>query len=395
MTLQEVGAFSISINYSFGFSDGTNSRARAIHMNNRSATTQCAEYSDNAVFLGINASATILVKATHTAFTSDGITINWTTNDSRSFPISVLLIGGSDVTDIAVGDFAAPTSTGSKTVSDAAMITPPGIVLLLGHGNTSLGNGHTLGMDMSIGAAVSSSARFCLANKTFTSTSTDQSGVTLFTNSCITRYDDTVSTVTINYQADFTAFTSNGFTLNFTTAPAAGNLISYMMIGGTSTCKFAIQNTAQATATGAQSFTGAGFLPVATMMFGHDYATVNTIVKTNNIPYSIGAASDASAAAAHAISQVHGSAQTNCEYVNTSAVFSAVNAADIAASSTVLDECTLTSLDADGSTVNWTTNNGVAAIIAIIYFGEFVSVTPPPTPTGPGLAVFTQGGEFG
>ena len=391
------GSFAGPFSMSIAFCDGTNNKARVYHMDNRTGHTAVSSLSDNAVYLKTTATATVQAKATHSSFTSDGAIINWTVNDSSTVIISVLFIGGSDVTDFVVGDFGVKTSTGSQTVSTSIGSTPK-LALFIPHGVTSMGSSLTTGGDIAFGGAVSSSSKFAWAIHNRNDDGTDHSDSIIYNSKCISRLDQSQTALVFDYEADFTAFTASGFTINVTNAPSVANLCSYLLISGSSTVNFSINNTTQKTSTGSQAFTGTGFQPVALMVTGTAQTSINASVETGSMDISIGAASAAAEAGAQAFSEVSASAQTTCSYCNTGKAYSTVAAATTATSSSVDGEASLTSLDSDGATINWSTSPGTADRIALIYFGQFVTPPPPPPPPpagGGGLPVKIKGRMFG
>jgi hypothetical protein len=380
--------------FCIGMSDGSTSNAKAYSMANRTATMSDGEYSDNAVFLRVSNTATVLAKATHSGFTSDGCTINWSTNDSSTFLITVIFFGGTDLVDANVGNFGIQQTTGSQTVSTGIGGTPQ-FVFVIPHGTPTIPAGFSDGGDVCWGAATANNQFGVAMNSTDTGTSTESSNTYDDTFNFIIRLDKNVNAATIDYKASFTAFTSNGFTINVNKATTYGNnrLVSYLLLSGAAaTCKFKIMSINKNTTTGAQAITGAGFTPLSTMFSFTQQTTHDAAVSTGTLDMSIGAASSASNAGTQCFSQVHGSQSTNCDYCAVPRVIAGVSAATTATLSTISNQASLTSLDADGCTINWDTNDGKAENMDIIFFG----ITAVATGGGGSTAtnVVTQGANF-
>jgi hypothetical protein len=164
--------------------------------------------------------------------------------------------------------------------------------------------------------------------------------------------------LTITSQASFVSMDANGFTVNFTSANNAGQVASLALAG----VRSRLGSFAKATAVGTQAVGGSGFRPSAVMLASYD-ATASTTAQ-NDGRFVLGA-SDGTIQATASFIDVNGAGTSNTWGLDkASKVLSTIGTAG-----TVSAEANLSSLDADGFTLNWTTNAAPASEVLYLSLG--------------------------
>lgn len=305
-----------------------------------------------------------------TSFDATGFTTNWPTLTTASPLYNYLVLGGTDITNVKSGNFAAATSGATQAVTGVGF--QPDIVFLfatlqttsaMSNNNNQYGFGvmHSSGQwamcqrDQNAQATMNTTRAFSNARAIMIQTST--------TNAL---FDE----------RSFVSMDSDGFTLNIDTQGGTGFLIGYMAVKGG---QWKVGNDTQKTSTGTKAITGAGFTPVgavfgsvcdtqtsgtadnARLMFGATTGTSNNVAlwtgDTDNVPDAI----------------------ANTIMSNNKCIVMATEGAS--ASPTTNADAALSSFDSDGLTLNWTTADATARVFGYVMFGS--NATPPAsfTPT--------------
>jgi hypothetical protein len=176
------------------------------------------------------------------------------------------------------------------------------------------------------------------------------------TNALCLRVITDATTPTVDSEADFVDFTTGGagrFTINITNAPAAADVVHYIMICDTDITNAIVLQKAMATAIGSVGVTGAGFKPDFALFFG-----TNQTANGNTTGHGcfMGAASSASKQGSASWNNADASTMTtHVEHYH-----SIVNAIAFTAPSAINAVANLTSFDSDGYTLNWTDGAGSA-----------------------------------
>jgi len=242
------------------------------------------------------------------------------------------------------GSFAAATATGNQAVVGVGFV--PKAILFWGTRLTAAGYG--VGLRMFFGAATSATDRWVSAIAGDDAAATMNTGRQISTNACIRNLID--GTPTTDALADFVSFDADGFTINWSDAPPSAWIIHYLALGGDSITNAVAGNSSLADSTGAQAFTGVGFLPEFLMFCSNGRSGTGASSSAN---FHLGAAS--SSARQGAASFRDRDAQTTSQ----TALYQRVNkciAAVATSSDVVNNEATLTSFDADGFTLDVTTS---------------------------------------
>lgn len=155
------------------------------------------------------------------------------------------------------GSFTANTSTGNQAITGVGF--QPDVVLFMCVLQTATGdNDHHIG---SFGAAKSSTNRWATAWASDDGGAASNGGKGHRDAKCILLYSN--GTPTVDAEADFVSQDSNGFTINWTNAPASAVIVEYLALRGMSVF---CGNGALNGGAGDKAFTGVGFTPEALLM---------------------------------------------------------------------------------------------------------------------------------
>ena len=145
-----------------GMTDGTLQSTRYIHHPGGEATTTSAQGErTNRIFWKTNATSgaapTVLAEASFTAFTADGFTLNWATNDADADIIHAVVIGGDTVS--ASFEQVKITVASGSTISVTGVGFAPSAFIVMGGAADEFGAG-----DYNIGAPFGSVHGFGFSN---------------------------------------------------------------------------------------------------------------------------------------------------------------------------------------------------------------------------------------
>lgn len=271
-----------------------------------------------------------------------------------------------------VGSFAMNTSTGNQTVTGIGFT--PKLILFFGNDNAS--DGSAVDYSYMQGAAASSTSRGCIHMISSDNVGTSVSRARNDVGKCIT-YINAAGTLLAD--ADFVSHGSGEFTINVTTADAVARIINFIALGGSELTNVFVGNSNEATVTGDQAITGVGFQPDALLFFsGRATATASatgTIIRyTQGITDGTNDKGNGGAVNHNATTSLTNSA------ISTSAVFQRTGSG----SDIYTGVATLSTMGADGYTLNWTTvaSNFMYVYVAIKGIQVEVGNTTQPTSTG-------------
>ncbi|MEJ0073178.1 MAG: hypothetical protein WDN27_03830 [Candidatus Saccharibacteria bacterium] len=235
-----------------------------------------------------------------------------------------------------VGSFTVPSSTGNKAVTGVGF--RPKAMLFFANRRASDGTSTTTSQNLEmvmtiLGMATSSSARAAIySNDDYTAGDPRVAGNEVL--------DVQSANAVSQFSADFTSMDADGFTLNFTNANATAYVVNYMALGG-SNLSANITHIVPASVNGSQSTTGVGFRPDAAIFIGGSvfggsrgmgFASGANNQVTNSSNYDVGL---------NALGR----------YQRTDEVYAQITG------SVKQVEASLTSFDADGFTLNYTTTD--------------------------------------
>jgi len=213
------GAFGI------GFMTSAQQGAMAFGIRDNQATATTADWqrTDHCIVALRRAAAE--ASATFVSMDADGFTINWDNAYGGATAISFLAIKGGWH---FVGNFTQPGSTGQQPVTGTGF-QPNGLMMFSFNDVANIAVVTvTPAAKISIGAAQSSTARGTIWGH-------HADGITPTDTNSLTKTTCAISLATgpttLNAEADFVSFDSNGFTLNWTSADATARQIIYWAMG--------------------------------------------------------------------------------------------------------------------------------------------------------------------
>lgn len=276
-TLATADGYQAGGGFSLGFASGSavgNQRAVGFNMADNVATTDTGRsLFDGIVGIPATDGGSRIWGGRISSFDADGLTIDWTECGATGILVHILALGGADLTNAEVGDFAASTSTGNQAVSTGFQ---GDCVLFLNTLNT--GTAPIVGTTarLGIGAATSSSARwaaFVTARDAQATTANVDAMKTQRSDSCIVLL---TSTATQDALADFVSFDATpSFTINWSDAPAGANRMPYLLLKG-GQYKVATFNKTTSAAPVDQDVT-VGFTPTGLFLTSFNEAATTTI----------------------------------------------------------------------------------------------------------------------
>jgi hypothetical protein len=193
---------------------------------------------------------------------SDGFTLVVDDQFSTAFRVHCLALGGTDITDVATGQFQEPGATGNQDITSLSF--KPDFIFPISVGETAAPNATGADSTISIGAAISSTKQGVVAGGANDAVTTSQA-VKYGTqgSGCITLFNSGVSA--IDAEASLSEFLPNGFRLNWSSR-ASTRYIHFLAIKGGS---YDIGEITTLTDTVTDIVITNGFLPSGGMILSH------------------------------------------------------------------------------------------------------------------------------
>jgi len=330
-----------------GFTDCTNQRAVAIAEDDNAGTSNAGRYrtESNVIVILSNGTPTVGSRATFTSCNTDGFTINWAVSEARADIINYIAIGGSDVTNVKAGTFTLAASTGIQNITGVGF--QPDFAMFL-QGFTEAVDTASAGLEMGMGFADYNNNQGSILNCVKDAETTNK------TKYSLQRTDNAIllssTACAIDALAAFNGFSSDGFSLNVSDAPAAATPIFYLAIKGGS---YAVGNFSQPTTTGTQTISGLGFQPNSVVLFSHNQVAGTAL--TGPSTFSIGAANaTTSRAAVWGQSRVVDPSNA-AVYTDNSKIMIMRTLSGTGGTGTINAQADFAGFTSDGFQLNWTT----------------------------------------
>lgn len=231
-TMQTTTGIAANMRLGFGAAkDSTNEFAMAVASLDAAATMDSGrETATDGCILLINEAQTDLVKADLTSMDNGGFTLNFSVVDASARKVGYLALGGGDITDVEVSNYQGPAATGEH--SRTGMGFRPDLVLFTTvQGTTAAGSG---------ASAAPSFGMFCDYGGEGTVAYMDEDNIAAADTYREMRTDSCLSALTVAgaqaARARFQRMNSDGWTLNWATAPATGIFLHYVAIKGIIGC---------------------------------------------------------------------------------------------------------------------------------------------------------------
>lgn len=324
---------------------------------NDNATTSHRRRTLTAKFIKmINGSGTTLAEATLSSLDSDGFTINWSTNDSNTFIMNYLCLAGSDLTNVGVFNWkpAASPTTGNQSYSSLGF--QPDLAIFASALNGGTFENTVSDNVMMVSAMQSTTARWAGMIKS----DGNGAGSSFYNNKVLA--DHNTSGGADYFVGDFVSFNSNGLTINLTQNSWGQDLEVLTLKGGS----YKVGSFTKSTSTGNQAVTGVGFVPAAVLFFTNSQTTANSNNTTSGARFGLGAADIAGNERSITGQNADGGGTTNTASMTSTTALLTVADND---TKTTNGQATLVSMDSDGFTINWGTNDSNADYIGYVAFG--------------------------
>ncbi|HEX2271978.1 MAG TPA: hypothetical protein VHH35_20715, partial [Pyrinomonadaceae bacterium] len=336
-----------------GFGVGISSSERRVsgdYSVNNSATSNHAAWNQTTSCIYTPSGSS---RADFVSMDADGFTINWV--NSGSMLVQYLALGGDGLTNVKAGTAAAKTTTGNESYTGVGF-QPTALIVFAGKFSTSPLDQSVNGSGL-FGFATSSSARGMVSWRNQTSINPQAAKHRQSTQRL-------VSTTTTFTEADFVSFDSDGFTLNYTAAGGPADVFYYLALRGP---QVKVSSFNQPGSTGNQSLTGAGFTPKASIMVSANDVSGNNDAAQAHARVSLGWATGTTARSSLWIGETDNVSPTvahrNLDRTKL------IKLMTESASPTVNAAADHVSFDADGQTINWTTADGTARQILVLWIG--------------------------
>jgi hypothetical protein len=266
------------------------------------ATTATDEYMTDAACVAVlDTAGAVAGLADFSAFTSDGFTVVVDDAFPTLLRVSYLALGGSDLTNVATGQYTMATSVGEYNAITGLAFQPDFVLVATNFLNTALPS-LSAQFWMSIGAATSA------ANQALLSIFTEDGLATSSTASYARSGEITASHYDLagDDRESFVQFNSDGVRLNHLEGAAARRVVYLVLKGG----QYHVGNFT--TATDTSNFTEATpFLPKGALFFSANRAESTQDVSTDHAEWSVGAATSSTARTAQSVRDKEASADAD------------------------------------------------------------------------------------
>jgi hypothetical protein len=280
----------------------------------------------------------------------DGFTVNFATANATAYVVNYIALGGSDLTNVAIVSFTANTATGNQAVTGAGF-KPDALIAMCVDKFAGAFGAYQIGFGVSATQRGTSSANY--------------DGTNAGRYQANDKFIGIPKGVGLQRLADLVTLDADGFTVNWTTAAAAGPTVYALCLKGG---QYFVGSFTQKTSTGSQSTTGVGFTPTGLLMTSVGGAHSTSVQSPPGLKFMTGAAASASARAAVAL--LDGSNAV----AKLDRALAFVDMADNS-TPTVNASADLTSFDVDGFTLNFGVADATAREVVFIAFGSVPTVS--------------------
>jgi hypothetical protein len=330
-----------------GFTDCTNQRAVAIAEDDNAGTSNAGRYrtESNVIVILSDGTPTVGSRATFTSCNSDGFTINWAVSEASAYIINYIAIGGPDVTNVKAGTFTLAASTGIQNITGVGF--QPDFAMFL-QGFTEAVDTASTGLEMGMGFADYNNNQGSILNCVKDNETTNKTKYSLQRTDNVILLSSTACA--LDALAAFNGFSSDGFSLNVSDAPAAATSIFYLAIKGGS---YAVGNFSQPTTTGTQTISGLGFQPNSVVLFSHNQVSGTALTAPST--FSIGAANATTSRAGVWGQSRNVDPSQTAVYTDNSKIMIMRTLSGTGGTGTINAQADFNGFTSDGFQLNWTT----------------------------------------
>jgi hypothetical protein len=334
--------------FGYGMTDGTTSKSVATASQTGVGTSNASTRMANKALTIVQWGEVTVAEADLQSWNATSFTPNWTTNNATAYVIHYIVIGGPDVS-AKVLEWTTATTTGNQAVTGVGF--QPNVVLHAYGTHTFTGAlpAAIPGAGFGLGAMDADGDQWASTFLTVDNVGTSDTQRGQQTDGAIYSFNNALA---VQKKASWVSMNADGFTVNFTNAAsaAAARVLSLALKGVNVKPGSFLKTTGAQPAS--QPITGVGFPPSVVLL-----TSFQDVTQANPVAHSrmgIGA-SDGTTEGSSAITDTNGQGTMVVNAIDkTSKVFVKVNS-----NATINAEANLTSLNADGFTLNWTTNDAV------------------------------------
>lgn len=356
-------SFSGSFLFAYGVTDGTTSKSVSAASQDAVTTSAASTRIANKAITIVQWGQVTLAEADLSSWDATNLTLNWTTNNATGYVIHFIAIGGSGVSAKVVG-WTMATATGNKAVTGVGF--KPDVVIHAFADATFTNSPPASLADATVGWGVMDGSGNQWVDSVYSRSGVNPSDTQRGqqTNAAIFAFTNALA---VTKKASFVSMDSDGFTMNFSTANSSASQVFSLALKGMNV-KAGNFSKSTASAPASQSVTGVGFSPRVVLLSSfQDVAQANPEAQTR---LGIGA-SDATTEGSSSFTDADGVTTTNAKGVDkTSKAFTKVNNN----TQTINAQADLTSMNGDGFSLSWTTNDAVAT--QMLYLALAPNVAP-------------------
>lgn len=361
----------------FGASSGSaaaqNRCMASYNVDNVATSDSATRLAANAISILSDTVPTIVGAAVVTAFNSGSFDLDWTTSDANAYIIYFKVIGGTDLTNVLVGEKAWGVVTGNQSFTGVGF--QPNFIFINGNGDGTASATNRVRMRRGYGAALSTSNRWAVTTSADDADAMDPyaAGRRLVVTEMASNLNGAGSSVSKG--ADFVTFDTDGWTWNITTASAGADLFFFVAFKFADvTNNVAIGTFTHCTATDCTSDVTTGQGAVKGLLLFSRARSSDTVI-IDDADLSIGGSdftNEGSVVFKHR-ETTGGNTQVN-QYIASDKVMLELTPTVEG----VLADAADASAISNGFRTTWTTNGGVGHVIAYISFGEAAAGAPAP-----------------
>jgi hypothetical protein len=336
----------------FGASDGTETYSVGTSSKDNVSTSATSRRMANKAITLIQGGEVLVAEADLTSRTASNFGLNWTTNDNQPIVIHYLAIGGPQVT-AKLTMWTSPTATGNKAVTGIGFRPETVLHFYAGAAFTTAPPSSTFNGIFGLGAMDKNGGQWAVQAADWDGNNPTLASRGQQTDAAIYMYADG-SSAAVTKEASFVSMDNDGFTVNFKTANSNAGLICSLALAGVKGTAGSF-NKVTGSAPASQPVATAGFRPGAVLFSSYQMAAQAASVSETGCSYGLGA-SDGTHQGSSAFVSANNVSPTTADAIDkTSKAFIKMNTPPVDA------EADLTSFDANGFTLNWTMNDGVAS----------------------------------
>jgi hypothetical protein len=340
--------------HGFGASDGTETYSIGTSSKDNVSTSATSRRMAQKAITLIQGGEVLVAEADLTSQTASNFALNWTTNDTQPVVVHYLAIGGPQVTAKVVM-WTSPTATGNKAVTGIGFRPETVLHFYAGAAFTTAPPSSTFNGIFGMGAMDKNGGQWAVQATDWDADNPSLTSRGQQTDAAIYMYADGASAA-VTKEASFVSMDSDGFTVDFNAANSNAGLICSLALAGVKASAGTF-NKATGAAPASQSIGTAGFKPGAVFFSSYQLPTQTASISETGCSYGMGA-SDGTHEGSSAFASSNNVSPTSVDAIDkTSKAFIKMNSPPVDA------EADLTSLDASGFTLNWTTNDSTPSQI--------------------------------